>query len=429
MRSALLVMLLVVLMAPAAARAACDPHGLIGNTNGDDDADIATGNPGSGRVYVSEGFVPQPTVITGEPTFGSALALADVDADGCSDLLAGTPASARVDVFAGDPGGLAPTAAASVGSPAGVGDDFGAAIAVSHRGAFGTARDLWVGAPGTDVDGVPDAGAVFHYVLQPPAAPVLVDRLTALPGPTAGERFGTVLAPARLGAYVGAPQAKDGAGAVYRLNVQGNGAAAVAGREGGAPGAAFGAAVAADPRSSVVVIGAPNALKGRGGVAVSTTRRFGAGRFASFVPGRGGLKGLGKRQRAHFGAAVVAGLRLTSCPGGRRAFAVGSPGRRVHGRRAAGMVSVIPIDGMSCSRSIAGEPGEVEVQPFRPGTRLGGALGLLRTHDDYGRFDYDDVAAAMPGAGVVVTDNGTSGVDAGAPGRIVLAVPQSGPAS
>ena len=111
-------------------------------------------------------------------------------------------------VLRGSPEGVAPTGTVLRGiSP---GDRFGAALTLSARVEQGSLDDLWIGAPGTDVSGRSDAGAVHHVVFSPGGtatpASVLTQGSAGVPDAAEpGDRFGEVLAPYADGVLVGVP--------------------------------------------------------------------------------------------------------------------------------------------------------------------------------------------------------------------------------
>jgi hypothetical protein len=87
------------------------------------------------------------------------------------------------------------------------GDEFGTALTLSRREDSSGIRDLWVGAPGHDVSGKADAGAVFRYEISPTGVPTYLETITQdnpMLGSTAeaGDRFGEVLTG---GGVVGVP--------------------------------------------------------------------------------------------------------------------------------------------------------------------------------------------------------------------------------
>ncbi|MFI7588630.1 FG-GAP repeat protein [Spongisporangium articulatum] len=171
-------------------------------------------------------------------SFGSAVAITDLDHDGYSDLVIGAPIlpfgvdasflAGHVDLAFGTSTGLTAARAVRLDSPGDKGDRFGAAVAVTGRNIENGPLDLWVGAPGADVDGVTDAGAVYHYAVDTEGSATLVSKITQNTPGVGGtaeqdDRFGEVLAPSSLGVVIGVPHedvgaAKD-AGGVQILTV------------------------------------------------------------------------------------------------------------------------------------------------------------------------------------------------------------------
>jgi hypothetical protein len=172
--------------------------------------------------------------------FGSAVVKADLNQDGVDDLVVGseggrvntdedeptaeelnkdflTPddanpapgASGRVWILLGGTEGFTKDRMIPVPVPPRVGNQAGAAVAVTAR-ASGTGHDLWVGAPGLTVDGRAQAGAVYRFSVNTRAEPTLTDTITYnsrfVPGAAVSfDHFGSVLARARNGVVVGVP--------------------------------------------------------------------------------------------------------------------------------------------------------------------------------------------------------------------------------
>ncbi len=163
----------------------------------------------------------------------ASVATADLEGDSCFDLVAGAPGRGRggaVVVLRGARRTIDGTA--RVIRPKGVrpGDRFGAAVALSGSGGF-QPTDLWVGAPGRDVRGHRDAGAVYRYRLHGKRRPELLGMYTAgmraIRGarPEAGDMLGERLTAVSSGVIVGVPREDIGsaedAGAVEFLRAKG----------------------------------------------------------------------------------------------------------------------------------------------------------------------------------------------------------------
>lgn len=174
--------------------------------------------------------------------FGASVAVTDLDGDGYSDLVVGSPgppigedntATGRIDLVYGTAIGLGTDRAVTLRSPGSAGDRFGSSVVVTNRNVDGGPRDLWVAAPGTTVGTAADAGAVYHYVIRSDGrfgAPEKITQDSPGIGGTAepDDRFGEVLAPSVSGVLVGEPHedigtAKDaGAMQVLRLGPAGS---------------------------------------------------------------------------------------------------------------------------------------------------------------------------------------------------------------
>jgi FG-GAP repeat protein len=425
--------LLAVTASDAHAALVCDPNDegspplVIGDIDGDNVADEVAGVPerlvdgkgeaGAIAVRLSGGGTQVLTaasvagVAESGDRLGAALAIGDVDGDGCADVLAGAPGlgdAGAVLVLRGSPVGIA-SAGATVLPGAAPGDRFGTAVALAQRPRSPT-RDLWVGAPGADVGGKLDAGAVYHYTLDPGAgAPALVGVITEdSPGvpdrAEAGNRFGEVIAPAAGGALVGVPRedigAREDAGAVVRLSIGGAGAQRFTLPRARA-GDRFGAAVTTTVSGTGGMAGAPGRdLAGaRDAGVVQLFRSLSGGRLAADDRLAQGVDGIpGRSERGdRFGAAMTSGRALLCAEA--TSFAVGAPGEDLGRVRDAGSVTVVEPGDIGCKPRALSQGRGLPGRPER-GDRLGAALGIARDRDDFEEDASETLLAGAPGEAV-----------------------------
>ncbi len=185
----------------------------VADVNGDGFGDVIVGAPnyndggaGAGRVYVyfgdgSGGLLPGPTIVSGTPQpgahLGFAVAAADVDGDGRSEVIAGAPDytkpgltnEGRVYVYrTPSTGSTTLTLLTSVDSDV-AGARFGTSVASAGRasGTGDTTDDLIVGAPGH----LSNQGATYVYFGP---GLLLASRWTATPTLVGAPRFGTQVA-------------------------------------------------------------------------------------------------------------------------------------------------------------------------------------------------------------------------------------------
>ncbi|NLT55858.1 MAG: hypothetical protein GXX79_15135 [Actinomycetales bacterium] len=329
---------------------------------------------------------------------GAAVLITDLDGSDCPSLVIGAPGAdgaGRVFLTRNSAEGFG-TATVPVSAPTGApGDEFGAAVAVTRRTRprerLEGVLDLWIGAPGRDVGGLVDAGAVEHFRLDAPGRhgrPVDVTHLGTItlddPVPAgegrgdraeAGDRFGEILgaadeydpemvddeqAPTVL--VVGVPHddvgTADDAGSVAVLFVdseEGSVSAAqrVSQDSAKTPGRAergdrFGASVAAD--SELLAVGVPGEDVG-GAREAGTVELFGFDPLeesafsyrATLAEGTGGIPGTAERGDA-FGAATAFNGELDSYERQTAGLVVGAPGEDVGPVTDAGAVYHLRLD-------------------------------------------------------------------------------------
>jgi hypothetical protein len=409
-----------------AAHAAAYPPGCYPGTNstesdldGDGDADVVVGMPGKDKAlgavdvrYTStRAQVLDAHAVGGggakNTRFGAAIVMADLDVDGCADLVIGAPGEARTDspgigqvhIFFGGPGGLKLSDTITLPHSL-AGDDFGAALAVVTRYVGQTeVHDLYVGAPDAKVGGKSRAGQVSRFTLTPNRAKRLVATLrevrhqdsAGVPGASEqGDRFGSVLAATQNGVLVGAPSedvgSKRDAGAMWFLRVN-NAGAPIASQSWtqdspGVPGTAergdhFGAVIGGGDWAMVGVPDEDDGKKVDSGVVQVFHQDFDT---SAYSPGEvisqdsaniPGTSQAGDR----FGAAVnvVQGLQSME----QIDMAIGSPGEDVGKRKNAGTITLIPItdhgSGAKIVRQGSGLAGAAEA-----GDEVGSVFGITQ---------------------------------------------------
>lgn len=415
--------------------AACDPENSVarGDIDGDYQADVVVGMPwhrdGAGSVDVHHTRTPaallnSPMLGGGggdETEFGAAVAVGDLDRDGCADLVIGAPGefgdgvpTGQVHIVFGSPDGIDPDTAVRLPHAAADGDNFGTALALNavHRNGA-VAHDLYVGAPGTAVGGRRNAGQVYRYTLTPSPDRRIVTVLrevrhqdsTGVPGTSeAGDRFGSVLAGTDSGGVlVGAPQEDVGsvpdAGAVWHLPLNAAGAPVAAQSwsqdSAGVPGAPeaedhFGAAVSS--RGSVMAVGVPEEDDGSkadsGMVQVFNLNE----RTGQFAPGTAITQNTARipgtvEAGDRFGTTVAVGVAL-HCEQVRGDIAIGAPGEDLGTVRDAGSVTLMSFGTDGCRAPVAVSQGSGLADKAEAGDQVGSVLGLVRGD----RFDEDRYA-------------------------------------
>lgn len=304
----------------------------------------------------------------------------DFNGDGKVDVAVGAPGdSGRPGFVEVHMGGAEGTRVVKLTEPAGRdGDRFGAAVAEvadQHAGDSASRCSLLVvGAPGRDVGGVKDAGAVFLYAYdQAKGAFALLNELHqgsgGVPGsPQAGAGFGSALASLNHGVfqdstvrplYVGVPGATvgghAGAGAFARLTFTDGDqptvdeGALVTQDSKNVPGGAeagdrFGATLAVLDRDGVAA-GAPGEAIGKasgaGGVVLWFQAMPDQDRFLS--QNTDGFPGTAEAGD-HFGAAVYSSLETTDDDEGMYDLLIGSPGEDIGSAHNAGSACTVELD-------------------------------------------------------------------------------------
>ncbi|HST82722.1 MAG TPA: integrin alpha [Kineosporiaceae bacterium] len=415
------------------------------DVDGDMAADVVVGVPsaanGAGAVDVRGGLTAPVALTTamlgagsGEgAAFGSAIAISDLDQDGCSDLVIGAPGEGQSDLSdgAGDHEGQVHIA---FGGRTGIDlsttltlphdssnlDRFGSALVLNKRYDGTTwVHDLWVGAPQATVSGQALAGEVFHYIIsadpdsrvEASLREVRTQDSPGIPGASeAGDRFGSVLASTdTAGVLVGIPNedvgAATNAGAVCFLRVDSTTGAPLASQSwsqasakvAGVPetGDQFGAAIGS--RWEMAAIGVPGEDQGsKANSGMIQTLTLNAG--GAFVPGSkftqdtAGVPGqleAGDR----FGAAVAVGISLTGYTGATD-VAVGAPGEDLDTVANAGAVNLINLKVEHKYNSEGPQPqflqqGTNLVGITEAGDEVGSSLGLTLSYSE-AKTDFKD---------------------------------------
>jgi hypothetical protein len=340
--------------------------------------------------------------------FGAALASGMlVDGRPCTDLLAGAPGRGRTGeaylLFGST--GASPRAATVLRAPdAAPGDEFGAAVAISDttEDFQFPGHDLWIGAPGRDVAGRADAGAIYHYVISSAGAITYAGVTTQGAGAEAGDRLGAVLAPTAGGVLAGVPHEDAGtrrdAGGL--LLVRSGGATRSA--AGTHAGDRLGAAVA--DTSLGIAAGAPGAdVRGRRDAGVVVAYKGTLARRRTY---RQGARGVPGRAEAgdRFGSALASGMGIRcqeEIP-----VAVGVPGEDVGRARDAGAVSLLGGgDITDChSRELTQGDG-LSGRPHRR-ARIGATLGIAPDRPGLDEDEYDALLTGIPAGGILTLRGG-----------------------
>ena len=458
--------------------AICDRNNLAarGDLDGDARPDVVVGTPGldgaAGAVDTrgthTASKVVRPADLkagTGRgDRFGAAVVITDLDADGCADLIIGSPGegapalkdraaakrfgtgrAGQVHIVFGSPQGVLTRGAGLLAHPFSAGGDaFGAALAVVPRQTkAGLVRDLYVGVPGADVGKARDAGEVVRYTITPvsggkdPAKRITVTGGQArrqgaggVPDTAeTGDRFGALLAgveggTAANGVLVGTPDEDLGAladaGSVTFLRTARSGAALPSETwtqdSVGVPGEAeagdrFGAAVGSRGAWAAVGVPGENVGEVRDAGTVQVFERLASG-AEGFAPRQAltqeSTDGPGELEPGdRFGSAVAVGIGL-ACPK-QPAVAVGAPGEDVGTVVDAGSVTLAVLaDRASCwprvlTQGAGGVGGVAEA-----GDAFGATVAALRGNAGYGDRYADALVVGAPGEDVeALADTGS----------------------
>ena len=334
-----------------------------------------------------------------------------VDGRPCTDLLAGAPGrggTGEAYLLFGSTG-ASPRAATVLRAPdAAPGDGFGAAVAISDttEDSQFPGHNLWIGAPGRDVAGQADAGAIYHYVISSAGAITYAGVVTqggGLDAPEAGDRLGEVLAPTVGGVLAGLPHEDAGtrrdAGALMLVRATGNGRFAA----GAHAGDRLGSAVA--DTSLGIVAGSPGAdVRGRRDAGLVTSYKRTLARRRTYRQGARGVPGRAEA-RDRFGSALASGMGIRcqeEIP-----VAVGVPGEDVGHARDAGAVTLLEGgDITDChSRELTQGDG-LSGRPHRR-ARIGATLGIEPDIPGLDEDEYDTLLTGVATGGILTLRGGS----------------------
>ncbi|MFI7587303.1 FG-GAP-like repeat-containing protein [Spongisporangium articulatum] len=427
---------LIAVAGPATA-AGCDSEVQTrGDLDGDGTTDVVVGMPSqndqAGVIDVRYTGRPSQVITAGQlggfggegTYFGSAVAVGDLDGDGCGDLVVGALREGdtgsgypgAVHIVFGSPDGLVIGSAITLPYTKSTGtsfDDFGSALALTKRAGTDDVHDLYVGAPGRTVGGHASAGGVVHYTITPSGTAsrvtvgspsVATQDSPGVPGAAeANDRFGEELTADfyRAGVFAGASledvgSAKD-AGAIWWLGLAADGAwgtsATYSQNTAKVPGTAeagdhFGAALSI--RGAYLAVGVPDENDGskKDSGMVQLFRQTTAGTLSPFKtaftqdsPGVPGAVEAGDR----FGAAVAMGSAIFCQES--VDVAVGAPGEDVGSKADAGTVTLYSLVNVCPAKALrqgSGLNGATEA-----GDAVGGVLTISRGRTDLDE-DYSD---------------------------------------
>jgi hypothetical protein len=425
----------------AAAQADCQPATRVaGDVDGDGKSELLVGLPArngkTGEVDLrltaaSGGPLTLTSSTLGQGVqgdeFGAAVVLADLNDDGCSDIIVGAPGASggagRVYVVLGAPDGFQKLDGKTLAGGAASGDRFGSSLAIT-RNLAGTGFDLWVGAPLDNVGTATDAGSVVHYVITNTAGGPSYTQVETVTQDSSGvpgsaeknDHFGDALSATRRGVLIGDQHEDVGtatdAGSITLLANTGGGpgfdqAFSSSQASSGVPGKAeagdhFGAAVSIFGEQFAA--GVPdedvNGFANAGMVQLfswSSATPVPTGEVKQYIPGVPGKVEAGDR----FGAAAVFGRNMGGCSGGSVQIAIGAPGEDISSIIDAGTAVVFtPPPGNSCIHAV--DQGNPLSGGPEKGDRFGSTLAL-GWHMNGGTSDraYIGAPGEDSGAGIV----------------------------
>jgi hypothetical protein len=455
----------------AAAQADCQPATRVaGDVDGDGKSDLVVGLPArsgnTGEVDLrlttaSAGPLTLTTSKLGQGSsgdeFGAAVALADLNEDGCSDIIVGAPGASggagRVFVVLGAPNGYQTADGKTLDGGATTGDRFGSSLAIARNRA-NTGFDLWIGAPLDDV-GATNSGSVVHYVITKSGgdlefvAKTITQNSSGVPGSSeSNDQFGAALSATSHGLLIGdqledVGSAKNAGSITLLANTdsvpgfdQAFGWSQASSRVPGnaETGDHFGAAVSI--LGEHIAVGVPdedvNGSANAGMVQLfswSAAKPVPTGEIKQYTLGVPGKVEAGDR----FGAATVLGRNMGGCSGGSIQIAIGAPGEDItisgSSKVDAGTAVIFtPPPGNSCIHAV--NQGNPLSDGPETGDRLGSALAL-GWHGDDGASDraYIGVPGEDAGVGIVQStplDGGTNSASILVGGSFTSSVGYSG---
>jgi len=346
------------------------------------------------RSYLGQQILTRSDLGLGRSTAGDRFGAAvtwQFEGDGCGAVLVGSPGvgdnAGAVFILHFDDRGLGPSELVRMDRPS-PGDEFGYSVVVASEFSYAA------GAPGRDVGGVKDAGAVVTFG-DNSGQFVMTQATAGVAGvPERWDRFGEVIAGAGGGSlWVGVPREDIGnavdAGMIQHVSFGTSGSPVLRQTAGGV----FGPPEAGDRFGSDFAVGGYSIAVGVPGEDVGNVRDAGAVNVYSFIRGYQPLQPVFQGRLGYQGGSHVPG-RLESgdrfgaaveslygcCVTDGEKIAVGAPGEDVRSVADAGTVTLLDTGLSQAGEGLFSCPGQVLRQglglPGRPeaGDRLGSAL-------------------------------------------------------